>query len=164
MRNSIFLKPLIFTMLVMAGLFHLFSMRFTIAVPKQSVRCLHARFLLIDKWDTDVAIGDLVYFKFASNAGPLYEGAEVVKKVVAMGGQTIDFDEWHVVVDGVKAVELDMTQGLARTGQAISELNTHLTLNDGELFVMGETPLSYDSRYWGPIKQEKIMGTAYAIY
>ena len=164
MRNSIFLKPLIITLLVLTGLFYLFSWRFIIAVPKQSVRCLHAKFLLIDKWDKDLSPGDLVYFEFAKNTGPLYEGAEVVKKVIAMSGQTVDINEKYVSVDGNKAVELDMSHGLAKTGLSISALTTHYTMQTDELFVMGETPLSYDSRYWGPIKQEKIMGTAYAIY
>ncbi|WP_449357414.1 S26 family signal peptidase [Alishewanella longhuensis] len=32
-----------------------------------------------------------------------------------------------------------------------------------EFFMMGETITSYDSRYWGTVKQEDIIGKAYAI-
>ena len=37
-------------------------------------------------------------------------------------------------------------------------------LKDGEYWMMGTKYLSFDSRYWGPIKEDQIVARAYVIF
>ncbi|MGB9499971.1 MAG: S26 family signal peptidase [Dissulfuribacterales bacterium] len=39
-----------------------------------------------------------------------------------------------------------------------------LTIKEGEVFVLGTLGDSYDSRYWGPIKQTMLKGTARVLF
>ena len=37
-------------------------------------------------------------------------------------------------------------------------------LKDGEWWMVGESATSLDSRYWGPLKEEQVVGRAHVIY
>jgi type IV secretory pathway protease TraF len=66
-----------------------------------------------------------------------------------------------VWIDGFKVLD-----GIALAkplGLPPSDVQREYTLADGEYFVGGYHPKSYDSRYFGPIHQNQIRGTSYAF-
>jgi len=75
----------------------------------------------------------------------------------------------HIVVS-VDAVSVNgivyknnMRQLLMKIDVDEADVVKDFYLNDGQYFVIGETPLSYDSRFWGPIQRDDMIGDAYAM-
>jgi len=85
----------------------------------------------------------------------------IVKRVIAVGGQTvdIDFDTWTVTVDGVV---LDESEYLHLEGDGYTPFVTFpLTLGENEIFVLGDNRnLSADSRLFGPVDKRCVVGKA----
>ena len=81
--------------------------------------------------------GDIVVFqKLDSSRGD----EALVKRVIAVGGQTIDidFETWTLTVDGVVIDESDYRYVDPHVALRTSNLTFPLTLKEGELFVMGD--------------------------
>lgn len=99
--------------------------------------------------------GELVVFK--------QEDESWVKRVVGEPGDTIDILEGDVYVNGER---LDESDYLAGVGISTPIQNMSVTfpykVPSGEYFLMGDNrEQSYDSRYLGSIKREKIYGKAW---
>lgn len=107
--------------------------------------------------------GDIVTF-----ADPQVAGRTLIKRVIAVGGQTIDFVDGNVVIDGVVQDE-PYTLGkpsipFDRTAPGV-ELSYPYTIPDGCLWVMGDNRTSsQDSRYFGAVKVSAVTGRASMIY
>lgn len=119
---------------------------------------------------------DIVVFRF-----PLDRNLSYIKRCVATEGQTVEIREKKVYVDGVPfenppaskfASEITYPKGY--TEQAIVPRGMQMrnrdnygpvTIPEGCLFVMGDNrDNSADSRYWGFLKRDLIIGKALVIY
>ena len=84
-----------------------------------------------------------------------HEGIPLLKRVIGLPGDTLTLANDQVAVNGVTLDE-PYVHG-APTGCA--QYCATLTLGPGQYFVMGDNrTLSYDSRYFGPIREEDIIG------
>ena len=107
--------------------------------------------------------GDIVTFD-----DPEVEGRTLIKRVVAVGGQTVDFADGRVVVDGVPLDEW-YTRGkqsfpLSRTAADVS-IDYPYTVPAGCIWVMGDNRTSsQDSRYFGAIPIASVSGRAALVY
>lgn len=98
---------------------------------------------------------DVVIFKYPGDESKYY-----IKRIIALPGETV------VVVDGITTVFNDenpegfeITDTYA-TGQTIGSAN--YVLASDEYFVMGDNrENSSDSRFWGPLKENNIIGTPF---
>ena len=114
--------------------------------------------------------GDIVI-----TAVPEYYGNDpLVKRVIAVGGQTIDidFDSWIVRVDGEPVQQNE--QGLAVVESYVNfidavpmireslSISYPYTIPEGYVFIMGDNRNnSRDSRYFGVVDQRNIIGKVY---
>ncbi|MGB9866815.1 MAG: signal peptidase I [Bacillota bacterium] len=95
---------------------------------------------------------DVVVFRY-----PLNPNLDYIKRVVAVGGQTVEVRNGKLFVDGV-AVEEPMVRPW--TGN----LNK-VIVPQGYVFVMGDNrPVSEDSRVFGPIPESSIRGKAFLVW
>lgn len=107
--------------------------------------------------------GDIVTFD-----DPEVEGRTLIKRVIAVGGQTVNLVDGHVVVDGV-VLDEPYTLGkesnpLNRTAPGV-DISFPYTVPDGSVWVMGDNRTSsQDSRYFGAIPVSSITGRAALIY
>ena len=77
---------------------------------------------------------------------------EIIKRVIAMPGETIACENGKIYVNG-RLQEESYSQGVTRDFDKV-------TLSDDEYFVMGDNrENSKDSRAYGPFKEDKIKGT-----
>jgi signal peptidase I len=96
--------------------------------------------------------GDIVVFHSKDN------GELLIKRVVGLPGEAITVWSGHVIINGKKLEEPYLM------GHFVLELPITVTLGQDEYWVMGDhRDLSDDSRDFGPIKQESIVGRATAI-
>ena len=108
--------------------------------------------------------GDIVTF---ADPDPVQAGRILIKRVIAVGGQTVDLQDGRVYVDG-KLQDEPYTRGepsYPLTPEYGTEINYPYTVPEGGLWVMGDNRTnSQDSRYFGAIKASTVTGKAIFIY
>ncbi|MBB1439065.1 signal peptidase I [Shewanella sp. SG41-4] len=149
-----------FTLISVAIL--LLAARFTIAVPSQEYSCLFASYFLVDKQDINIKRNRLIAFSLPTNTPYFSKGTRWIKKLVGMPGDHIVVSVDAVSVNGI-VYKNNMRQLLMKIDVDEADVVKDFYLNDGQYFVIGETPLSYDSRFWGPIQRDDMIGDAYAM-
>jgi signal peptidase I len=143
-------------------------------------RVLVNRFLYHFK---DPKIGDIVVFNppagaeqgggecgVAKPAGapcpePTADKADVnfIKRIVAGPGDTVSVKDGHPVVNGVEKTDEPFINPCA-AGSACN-LPTPITIPPDHYFMMGDNRgQSDDSRFWGPVPRDWIIGQAFATY
>jgi signal peptidase I len=108
--------------------------------------------------------GDIVIFKY-----PIDESRDFIKRIVAIGGDTVQVKDSRAVLNG-RPVE----EPYVRRGSIPAVSSGHcgylygcdsLVVPQGSYFVMGDNrDNSQDSRYFGLVKREKISGRALFVY
>lgn len=111
----------------------------------------------------DVEQGDIITFN-----DPLSPGRVLIKRVIAVGGQTVNIndEDGYVYVDGEPLAE-PYTDGLPsyRLENSIANVTYPYTVPEGELWVMGDNRTnSQDSRYFGSIDEDSVTGRGVLIY
>lgn len=102
--------------------------------------------------------GDIVLF-----SDPETPARVLVKRVIAVGGQTVDLQDGFVVVDGVKLSE-SYTRGFSYA-LSNSDISYPYTVPQGEVWVMGDNrENSQDSRYFGSVDVDTVFGKALLVY
>lgn len=172
--------------IVVASVLHFAGKHYGIAISGQE--CLPYKLWLVKK-NTQPTKGGYVYFN-GSNI-PLYDGTNVrlVKYVAGASGDTVQAtpagngEYKDVVIEGtvyrlkVKAyvilagkdqnIKTFMAYDRRRDGTILPFVykgGETVTIPEGQFFVIGTHPGSYDSRYWGFINEKNIIGTAYPLY
>jgi signal peptidase I len=108
--------------------------------------------------------GDIVVFKYPND-----ESRDFIKRVIAVGGDTVQVQDNRVMLNG-RPIE----EPYLRPGSIPAVPSGHcgylygcspLVVPRGSYFVMGDNrDNSQDSRYWGFVRREKIRGKAFLIY
>jgi signal peptidase I len=104
--------------------------------------------------------GDIVVF--TPPGGSDSSTIPFIKRVIGLGGDTVDILDGHVRINGQELREPYVFPG--QTTQPTGGL-THYLVPDGDLFVMGDhRENSSDSRVFGPIPISTIIGRAWLRY
>ena len=86
-----------------------------------------------------------------------------VKRIVAGPGDRLSIRNGHPVVNGVEATDEDFIRECQPGGAC--NLQTEIVIPDDHYFMMGDNRgESDDSRYWGPVPRDWIIGKAFATY
>ena len=112
--------------------------------------------------------GDVVVFDRAIPNGNEIQHDDLIKRVIALGGETISISKCVVLINGIELAEpylpkrdTEMTVPADRCGTVDME---PITLESDEIFLMGDNrPQSFDSRMFGPIKTDLIIGQAFIL-
>jgi conjugative transfer signal peptidase TraF len=89
-------------------------------------------------------------------------GLPLVKRIVALSGQFVCRDQLRITIDGI---EVGMAQARDHRGVQLPDWQGCRTLSEGEVFLMNwDEPLSFDSRYFGPIPATAIVGRAQPLW
>lgn len=150
-------------LLLLALFWGWFFSRFTIGIDIQKETCLPGYHLfLVDTLDKDIA-RDKVFAYRAKGIEPFFkDGQQMVKYIRGVPGDHVEINVNDAVLINGKPVEHGLA--LARLlNQPEADFRGQKTLGDNEYWFMGTSPISFDSRYFGTIKYEQIIGRAYPI-
>jgi signal peptidase I len=116
----------------------------------------------------DVHRGDVVVFDRVTTSDGVVAHDDLIKRVIAIGNDTIEIKKCIVYINDKAISEPYLDKDVL----ALEEPNDRcrvanmprLTVPDEQLFVMGDNrPESFDSRSFGAISEDLIVGRAFAI-
>jgi signal peptidase I len=116
----------------------------------------------------DIHRGDVVVFERITMDGETVAHDDLIKRVVALSGDTVEIKSCELFVNGEAVVEdylpsEDLSQNdlNARCGQPDVEMST---VPPEKIYVLGDNrPESFDSRRFGPIEKKYVIGRAFVV-
>ncbi|MCU8056168.1 signal peptidase I [Shewanella sp. SM34] len=156
------MKNVIASFSLIAAVILLLASKFTLAVPSQEYSCLFARYFLVDKTNITIKRDRLVAFNLPVDTPYFQKGSRWIKKLVGVPGDRVIVRIDEVLING-KSYKNNMRQLLMKIELAESAITREFVLAEDEYFMVGETPLSYDSRFWGVVHARDMIGDAYAV-
>ena len=147
---------------------HWFSANYRFAFDMiEGVNCLPETFFLIDLNDQNVGRGDYVAFR-TEQMEPFYENGTTAIKILAgvpgdrvvvdANGATVNEHYWgplhHVRAEG----------RLTELGKTVADYTRSLDVPEGEMWMMAPHERSYDSRYWGTIQADQVIGHVIPLF
>ena len=105
--------------------------------------------------------GDLVYWK-PSGALAYVKQPFVLKQVAAVSGDRLQIQGDKLLVNGLQVGAGLPLVNVYRTNVAL--LQRDEVVPAGKVFVIGQNRLSDDSRYWGYLDRQQIVGRAYKLW
>jgi signal peptidase I len=105
----------------------------------------------------NIKAGDSVVFKYGSKNVEKF----LVKRVVAVAGQTVEYQNGIVKVDGKIIQKLDTNNNYIKLTSEFKKM----IVPERSIFVLGDNVYnSFDSRFWGFIKTYQVYGKTEFIY
>ncbi|MCF0254104.1 MAG: S26 family signal peptidase [Duodenibacillus sp.] len=144
------------------------SERFVIGIERQGSACLPLRAALIDKGGRRLVRGGLAAFRARGLQPFLRDGALVVKRVAGLPGDAVevtgceDAATAEVRVNGVAVARGLPLAALLPAGRRMAYCGRWRLA--GAYWLMGDSSSAWDSRYWGPVAEGRIVGRAYALW
>jgi signal peptidase I len=123
------------------------------------------QYVLVDKLTPrfdDYSRGDIIVFEPPEAWAEGGHATPFIKRVIGLPGETIEIQDGEVLVDGTPLDEPYLYDLQPTT--AVEEPASWV-IPEGELFVMGDhRAASADSRAFGPISRDKVIGRAWVRY
>lgn len=106
-------------------------------------------------------LGDVVVIDAPNDAEKHY-----IKRVIGTPGDTIMISNGHIILNGKQLDESKYIKSdIYTTGGAFLQENQPYTVQEQEYFVIGDNrPYSSDSREFGPVIKNKIIGKSFFVY
>jgi conjugative transfer signal peptidase TraF len=99
---------------------------------------------------------------FLAQGGYLPRGVPLIKRILALPGQTACRNQLLIIVDGI---EMGVARERDRRGRQLPTWQGCRTIQDGQVFLMNwDEPASLDGRYFGPIPLSAIVGRAEPLW
>ncbi|MEA3643525.1 MAG: signal peptidase I [Lamprobacter sp.] len=140
--------------------------RFRLGLDDQEALCLPPyRGYLIDTWDRQPEVGQLVAFAATEAMVPYFTvGQTVIKRVVGVPGDRVAVDATGTAINGVMRANSDPALATTLQQPVSAFARAAFEVEPGHLWVMGDTRDSFDGRYWGALPIEQVQGRAYALF
>lgn len=119
----------------------------------------HGDYLIVDEISyrlRDPKRGEVIIFK-----SPLDESQRYIKRIIGLPGETVNIADGSITIINSEGSFL-LNESEYFFEPVYTDLDTNITLGDGQYFVLGDNrSMSYDSRRWGTVPEENIIGKAW---
>ena len=104
--------------------------------------------------------GDVVVFKY-----PIQRQKDFIKRLIAFGGETVEIRDGKVYINDVPVNEGSIAGIHYYNYGDFAQPGKKITVPKGHYFVMGDNSASsHDSRYWGFVPAELMVGKAEVLF
>lgn len=93
--------------------------------------------------------------KLAAMRGYLPAGVPLIKRIAAVAGDDVCAFDGAIIVNGEIVAR---QRKVDRAGRSLPRWNECRELVQGEFFLLGDAPDSFDSRYFGPVTSARVIG------
>lgn len=152
----------ILSMIVIAGAW--FGNRFYIGLDPQDEKCLPWTVFLVDTADQSISQGDYFAYSARGMQPALENGVVALKQAAATSDMSVDVGLNETLIQGNEWVNGGIHLADRLPDAHAQDFVRSLRVPEGEIFAMGTEPVSYDSRYWGTVKQDQLVGQAYPLF
>jgi signal peptidase I len=116
----------------------------------------------------DIHRGDVVVFDRVTTNDGTVSHDDLIKRVIALPGDTIEIKNCTVIVNSEPQVEPYLDKEIVALADPVARCRVAnlpiQTVPEKKIFVMGDNrPESFDSRSFGPISESLVVGRAFAI-
>jgi len=99
--------------------------------------------------------GEVIIFRYPKEPSKFF-----IKRVIGLPGETVTITNGHIEITEVNGTRITLSEPYVKA-EVLSDMNTILAAD--EYFVMGDNRnASSDSRFWGPVPQQLLVGRAFA--
>jgi conjugal transfer pilin signal peptidase TrbI len=155
------LKAVPLTAVLSIGAYYLAD-RYSVGVDPQKNTCLPWRVFIVDKHDKSVNRGEIFAFRSTSMDPFFKDGTQVIKVVEGVPGDRVTVTKSKVTVNGNQVGEGLLLSKKIRKQE--SRFVRDEFVPDNSFWFMGRTKDSFDSRYWGYVPKDQIVGKAYPLW
>ena len=170
-------ETLVLTLLIYLVIHNFVAQPFEVQQSSMVPTIVDGEYILIDKLTPrfdGYHYGDVVVFNPPDDSGLATDGIPFIKRIIGLPGDTVSLENGRVFVTrpGESPVRIEepyvVTDPDGSTAPTIprdGEGTREWTVPEGSYFVMGDNrPQSQDSRAFGPITQDLILGRAWLRY
>lgn len=170
-------ETLVLTLLIYLVIHNFVAQPFEVQQSSMVPTINHGEYILIDKLTVrfdGYHYGDVVVFEPPSGSGLATNGVPFIKRIIGLPGDTVSLENGRVFVTrpGESPVRIEESYVRAQEDGTTSPTtcprpDCPLTwiVGDDEYFVMGDNrPSSQDSRVFGPVEADLILGRAWLRY
>lgn len=160
-------KALIATMALIICAFLLLT-RYTVSIDPQYYSDIESSLpwavWITDRGDASAGVGGFIAFETDERVTPYFpEGTRFVKEVVGAAGDQVTIKDGEVRINDNRVGTIN-DKAVRILERPVSDFDAEYTLGEGEYFLMGTADFSYDSRYWGPVKPNQVIGESYHLW
>lgn len=138
------------------------ALHFGIGFSPQKIISLPWRAWVVHKGDRTVTRNEYVAFYTDGRMSAYFPpGTHFIKRVVGMPSDHVVVKHGVVIVNDQPITKLYLAKAL---GKSKADFSRDFIVDKGHYWVMGISPFSYDSRYWGTISQRQVIGRGYPIW
>jgi len=139
--------------------------RYMFVFNEQSEKSIPGVMWYVDMEDKDFDMGAIIAFtppKLPDHFNSYQKGkSNFVKYVKGESGDEIKIIGGNVYINDIKLTEIS-SHVVEKLKLKVSDIT--YTLDKDEIFVYGTHPRSYDSRYFGAIKLDKVIGESFELF
>jgi signal peptidase I len=147
-------KFIVISLLIVVPFRYFIAQPFVVSGASMDPTFKNGEYLIVDEISyrfDDPKRGDVIVFKYPENPKKYF-----IKRIVGLPGESV------LIKDGIVTIKRQDIEDLVLTEEYVTNTsrdNYSRDLKDGEYFVMGDNrPNSLDSRSWGPLSKEMIIG------
>ena len=170
-------ETLVLTLLIYLVIHNFVAQPFEVQQSSMVPTIVHGEYILIDKLTirfNSYQYGDVVVFDPPSDSGLATDGIPFIKRIIGLPGDTVSLENGRVFVTRPGESPVRIEEPYLVDGEDGSRAQTlcprpdcpqEWIVGDDEYFVMGDNrPHSQDSRAFGPVDAELILGRAWLRY
>ena len=170
-------ETLVLTLLIYLVIHNFVAQPFEVQQSSMSPTIVNGEYILIDKLSVRFGgyqYGDVVVFNPPARSGLTSDGIPFIKRIIGMPGDIVSLENGRVFVERPDGSPVRIEEPYvvmrddgttAPTDCPDPDCPLRWTVGENEYFVMGDNrPSSQDSRVFGPIDEELILGRAWLRY